>query len=68
MPQVFLAGESTHTMAELTTSITSFVTAAAGWVTTFADKVVETPIALIGIIMSCAGFGVGLLKRLINIK
>ena len=54
-------------MSTLLSTVGSFLTAALGWAGDIVDVVIETPILMIGFIMSIAGFGVGLVKRLINL-
>ena len=54
-------------MAELFASVTEGVTAAAGWASTYATTIAETPLLLAGCILGFVGFGAGLLKRLFNI-
>lgn len=59
--------QSAGTLTTLISSITEFVTAAVGWVTSWATEITSQPILLIGIVMACAGFGVGIIKRLMRL-
>lgn len=56
-------------MATLIQTITSVVTAAVGWVTSFIGVVTAegNEFLLIMLILPIVGFGLGLLKRLINL-
>lgn len=44
--------------------VTSGVTSAASWVSTFANTIMSTPILLISAILAFIGFGIGIFKRL----
>lgn len=57
----------TSGLTTLIASITEFVTAAVGWVTSWAGEITSQPILLIGIVMACAGFGVGIIRRLMRL-
>lgn len=59
--------QSAGTLTTLISSITEFVTAAVGWVTSWAGEITSQPILLIGIVMACAGFGVGIIRRLMRL-
>ena len=54
-------------MADILTQVTAFVTAAVGWVTSFATTITGTPLLLMFIITGFVGLGVGLIKRLVRI-
>lgn len=54
-------------MANILTQVTAFVTAAVGWVTSFATTITGTPLLLMFVISSFVGLGVGLIKRLVRI-
>lgn len=54
-------------MAAILTSVTSFVTAAVGWVGQFVDVIVAQPLLEMFVITSFVGLGVGLIKRLVRI-
>lgn len=52
-------------MEAMISNITSFVTAAIGWITDFAEMVVADPLLLLMVVtVPLAGFGIGGLKRL----
>lgn len=54
-------------MAELVGSVTTVVSAAATWVTTFAGTITDTPLLTLGVVgVPLVGLGVGLIKRLIS--
>lgn len=55
------------TLASLFSDITTGVTSAAGWASTFADTIAESPLLLAGVILGFVGFSAGLLRRLFNI-
>ena len=55
-------------MAEMLTTVTSVVTAAAGWAASFGTMIVETPILMLFVAIPLVGLGVGLFKRLINVN
>lgn len=44
-----------------------FLTAAIGWAGDIIETITSNPLLMIGLIMAIAGFGVGLVKRLINL-
>lgn len=54
-------------MDALLSSVTSFVTAAIEWVTSFATVITETPLLLMFVIVAFVGLGVGLIRRLISL-
>lgn len=54
-------------MADILTSVTSFVTAAVGWVGTFCTAITGQPLLLMFVITAFVGMGVGLIKRLVRI-
>lgn len=52
-------------MDSMITAISSFVTAAVGWITDMAEAVVADPLMLLMVVaVPLAGFGIGGLKRL----
>ena len=55
-------------MADMITTVTSIVTAAAGWAASFGTMIVETPILMLFVAVPLVGLGVGLFRRLININ
>lgn len=54
-------------MASILTDVTSFVTAAVGWIRDFADVIVAQPLLEMFVITSFVGLGVGLIQRLVRI-
>lgn len=54
-------------MASILTDVTSFVTAAVGWVGDFVDVIVAQPLLEMFVITAFVGLGVGLIKRLVRI-
>lgn len=54
-------------MADILSNVTSFVTAAVGWVSTFCTTITGQPLLLIFVITGFVGLGVGLIKRLVKI-
>lgn len=59
--------EGTVTLSTIFEAVTTGVTAATGWVGTFAGVIVETPLLLAGVTVGFIGLGVGLLRRLFNV-
>jgi len=55
-------------MATIITTVSSVVTAAAGWAKDFGEMVVETPILLLFVCIPLVGLGIGLFKRLLNVS
>lgn len=62
-------------MSTLIGFVSDMVTAAVGWVGSFAglftastEGVLNNPILLIPIVLAVAGFGVGILKRLMSVR
>lgn len=54
-------------MSDILSSVSSFVTEAISWVTSFASVITSTPLLLIFVITSFVGLGVGLIRRLIRL-
>ncbi len=54
-------------MADILSNVTSFVTAAVGWVSAFCTTITGQPLLLIFVITGFVGLGVGLIKRLVRI-
>lgn len=54
-------------MEALITAITSLVTAATGWVTSFVTLITGQPLLLLFVVTGFVGLGVGLIKRIIKI-
>lgn len=58
-------------MAALLTAVTSFVTSAIEWLTSYVGAITATgnEVLLLAVVaIPVAGFGVGILRRLINIR
>ena len=56
------------TMADFITAVTSWFTAAVGFVTTVGTTIMGSPILLAFVSLPVVGLGVGLFKRLINVN
>lgn len=54
-------------MAAILANVTSFVTAAVGWVGSFVDCIVAQPLLEMFVITSFVGLGVGLIQRIVRI-
>lgn len=54
-------------MSAILADITSVFTAALGWAGTVGTTIVDTPILLIGVVISFVGVGVGLFRRMLNV-
>lgn len=54
-------------MSTIITDITSLVTAAITWVTSFVGAITANPLILMFVIISFVGLGVGLIRRLIRL-
>lgn len=48
-------------------NVTSFVTSAISWVTSYVALITDTPLLLMFVIVAFVGLGVGLIKRLIRL-
>ena len=55
------------TLSSVITDVTSVVTAGAGWLTTAADAIMSSPVAIFMLGVSFVGIGFGLFKRLTRI-
>lgn len=55
-------------MADIVSSISTIFTGAMGWAGTVGDQIVSTPLLLTFTVVPLVGLGVGLFKRLINIR
>lgn len=64
--RVFLTSTAI-TMSSILTDVGTFVTQAQVWIGNFVDTIVSHPLLLMFVIMSVVGFGVGLIRRLINL-
>lgn len=54
-------------LADIISNVTSLVTAASGWITSYVGVITGSPLLLMFVITSFVGLGVGLLRRLIRI-
>ena len=59
--------ETPTAMESLITSITSFVTAAVGWVGQYVTAITANPLLLIFVVTAFVGLGVGLISRIIRL-
>ena len=55
-------------MTTIIESVSSVVTAAAGWAGDFGTMIVSTPILLLFVCIPVVGLGVGLFKRLLRVS
>lgn len=58
---------STASVTTITSNVTSIVTAAAGWIETYVGVIMDNPLILTFIVLSIAGMGVGLIRRMIRL-
>lgn len=58
---------SSATVSTILTDVTAIVTAAVGWVTSYVGVIMSTPLILMFVILSVAGMGVGLIRRMIRL-
>lgn len=54
-------------MSAIITDVTSLVTAAQGWISSFVTTITSTPLLLMFVVTSFVGLGVGLIRRLIHL-
>lgn len=54
-------------MATILTAVSSVVTEAISWVTTYVGLITDTPLLLLFVITGFVGLGVGLIKRIIRL-
>lgn len=54
-------------MDAIISAVTSIVTGAVGWVTSFTGVIVAQPLLLFFVVMSAVGLGVGLIRRMIRL-
>lgn len=54
-------------MSSIIADVTSIVTAAITWVTSFVGTITSNPLILMFVLISFVGLGVGLLRRLIRL-
>ena len=55
------------TMATILSNVSSFVTEAISWVTSFCTCITSQPLLLMFVIVAFVGLGVGLIQRLVRI-
>lgn len=58
----------TVTVATIVAAIGDIFTEAISWVTAVGTAITGNPLLLFFVLLSCVGLGVGLFKRLINIR
>lgn len=54
-------------MATILTDVTSLVTSAQTWITSFVGTITSSPLLLMFVVTSFVGLGVGLIRRLIRL-
>lgn len=64
---MFPQTSSTASVTTITSNVTSIVTAAAGWIETYVGVIMDNPLILTFIVLSIAGMGVGLIRRMIRL-
>jgi hypothetical protein len=64
---VFLQTSSTASVTTITSNVTSIVTAAASWIETYVGVIMDNPLILTFVVLSMAGMGVGLIRRMIRL-
>ena len=64
---MFLQTSSTASVTTITSNVTSIVTAAAGWIETYVGVIMDNPLILTFVVLSIAGMGVGLIRRMIRL-
>lgn len=60
-------GSSSYTITQITSDVTTIVTAAITWVQSFANAITANPLILMFVIIAFVGLGVGLIRRLIRL-
>lgn len=58
---------STASVTTITSNVTSVVTAAASWIQTYVGVIMDNPLLLTFVVLSIAGMGVGLIRRMIRL-
>lgn len=58
---------TTATVGTILTNVTSVVTESVNWITSFVGAITSNPLILTFVILSIAGMGVGLIRRLIRL-
>lgn len=64
---MFLQTSSTASVTTITSNVTSIVTAAASWIETYVGVIMDNPLILTFVVLSIAGMGVGLIRRMIRL-
>lgn len=64
---MFPQTSSTASVTTITSNVTSIVTAAAGWIETYVGVIMDNPLILTFVVLSIAGMGVGLIRRMIRL-
>lgn len=67
LPNVFVGVADAATLAGVLGDVTSAVTSALSWVGSVGSTITDTPILLVGVILTFVGFGVGLFKRMLHV-
>lgn len=55
------------TISTILSAVTTFVTEAISWITSFAGAITSTPLLLTFVLVGLVGMGVGLLRRLMKV-
>ena len=63
---MFLQTSSTASVTTITSNVTSIVTAAS-WIETYVGVIMDNPLILTFVVLSIAGMGVGLIRRMIRL-
>lgn len=64
---MFPQTSSTASVTTITSNVTSIVTAAASWIETYVGVIMDNPLILTFVVLSIAGMGVGLIRRMIRL-
>lgn len=63
----FWTGAGSVTISTLTADVTTIVTAAIGWITSFVGAITSNALIEMFVIIAFVGLGVGLIRRLIRL-
>ena len=55
-------------MSDLTTAISTILTACMSWVSTVIDKISEEPLLMLSVLVPFVSLGISLLKKLLSVK
>lgn len=58
---------SATTVSTILDAVTTFVTSAISWITSFTSTIVSNPLLLVFVITAFVGMAVGLIKRIIKL-